>query len=130
MAFTTNEKIPQLRALAVRMVRGGKSTREAARYYDTTRVPMFVLLKKKSPGKKLRSYPPRPEDRRIGMLVQIDTIHFVDKDGRRIYVYMTPPPNLGHYFLSYQGKIMSWTTTSSATKAGAVSASPLTSRNS
>lgn len=47
----------------------------------------YGLLKKKSPWKKLRSYPPRPEAKSPGTLVQIDTIHFVDKDGRRIYVY-------------------------------------------
>jgi transposase InsO family protein len=47
----------------------------------------YSLLKKRSPWKKVRSYPPRPEATAPGMLVQMDTIHFVDKDGRRIYVY-------------------------------------------
>jgi transposase InsO family protein len=47
----------------------------------------YGLLKKRSPWKKLRSYPPRPEAKSPGNLVQIDTIHFVDKYGNRIYVY-------------------------------------------
>jgi transposase InsO family protein len=47
----------------------------------------YSLLNKRSPWKKVRSYPPRPEADMAGMLVQMDTIHFVDKDGRRIYVY-------------------------------------------
>lgn len=160
MSYTTNEKIPRLRALAVRMVRSGKSTREVARYYGYNqstvarwcqRAPKgfvgrietrssapkhspnslpketvgriiharieshrcaevvyemlkaegvevslssvkrklgtYGLLKKKSPWKKLRTYPPRPEAKSPGNLVQIDTIHFVDKYGKRIYVY-------------------------------------------
>lgn len=160
MAYTTNEKIPRLRALAVRMVRSGKSTREVARYYGYNqstvarwcqraprgfvgrietrsstpkrsprslpqkivgriiharikskrcaevvhemlkaegvqvslssvkrKLSRYGLLKKKSPWKRYRVYPPRPEAKSPGMLVQIDTIHFVDKDGKRIYVY-------------------------------------------
>ncbi|MDD5318532.1 MAG: DDE-type integrase/transposase/recombinase [Candidatus Pacebacteria bacterium] len=160
MAYTTNEKLPRLRALAVRMVRDGKSTREVARYFGygqstivkwCARAPKgfvkyietkssapknspnslpqetigriiharvkskrcsevvyemlkaegvkvslssvkrklsrYGLLKKRSPWKKLRSYPPRPEAKSPGMLVQIDTIHFINKGGRRIYVY-------------------------------------------
>jgi len=47
----------------------------------------YGLLKKRSPWKKLRVYPPRPEAIMAGMLVQMDTIHFVDKDGKRVYVY-------------------------------------------
>ena len=47
----------------------------------------YGLLKKKSPWKRTRTYPPRPEATRAGMLVQMDTIHFVDKYGKRIYVY-------------------------------------------
>lgn len=160
MAYTTNEKIPRLRALAVRMVRDGKSTREVARYfgYNQSSIARWVrraprgfvgrietrhsapktsprslpketvarivharmtskrcaevvfemlradgvavslssvkrtlsrygLLKKRSPWKRRRVYPPRPEAKSPGMLVQMDTIHFVDKDGKRIYVY-------------------------------------------
>lgn len=160
MAYTTNEKIPRLRALAVRMVRSGKSTRGVARYFGYNqstvarwcqrapkgfvgrietrssapktspkslpketvgriiharirskrcaevvyemlktegvvvslssvkrKLSRYGLLKKKSLWKKLRSYPPRPEATRPGMLVEIDTIHFVDKYGTRIYVY-------------------------------------------
>ena len=47
----------------------------------------YGLLKKRSPWKKLRFYPPRPEAESPGMLVEMDTIHFVDKNGKRIYVY-------------------------------------------
>lgn len=47
----------------------------------------YGLLKKRSPWKKMRTYPPRPEATVAGMLVQMDTIHFVDTTGRRIYVY-------------------------------------------
>ena len=47
----------------------------------------YSLLKKRSPWKKVRKYPPRPEATKPGMLVQMDTIHFVDKNGRRVYVY-------------------------------------------
>jgi len=160
MAYTTNEKVPRVRALAVRMVRSGKSTREVARYFGynqssvarwCTRAPQgsvgrietrssspqtsprslppevveriiharitskrcaevvyemlkaegiavslssvkrklsrYGLLRKRSPWKRVRVYPPRPEATVAGMLVQMDTLHFVDKDGRRIYVY-------------------------------------------
>src|SRR3989344_6377704 len=160
MAYTTNEKIPRVRATAVRMVRSGKSTREVARYFGYNQssivrwckkagivvgarietessapkthpkslsreivgriiharlktrrcaevvyemlkaegVPVslssvkrklsrYGLLKKRSPWKKCRVYPPRPEAKKPGMLVEMDTIHFVDKLGNRIYVY-------------------------------------------
>lgn len=160
MAYTKNENIPKVRALAVRMVRSGKSTRVVARHFGYgqstivkwcakapqgffNRIPTrssapktspnslpkeivgkiiharikskrcaevvheilkadgvevslssvkrklsrYGLLKKRSPWKRRRVYPPRPEATSPGMLVQIDTIHFVDKDGRRIYVY-------------------------------------------
>src|SRR3989344_5861761 len=160
MAYTTNEKVPCVRARAVQMVRGGKSTREVARYFGYNqssivrwckkapqgkverietissapktpprslpretvgriiharikskrcaevvyemlkaegisvslssvkrKLSRYGLLKKRSPWKKLRSYPARPEARVAGMLVQMDTIHFVDKHGKRIYVY-------------------------------------------
>lgn len=160
MAYTTNEKIPRLRALAVRMVREGKSTREVARYFGYNqssvarwcqraprgfvrrietrssapktsprslpketvgriiharieskrcaevvhemlkaegvevslssvkrKLSTYGLLNKRSPWRKRRVYPPRPEAKRPGNLVQMDTIHFVDKYGKRIYVY-------------------------------------------
>ncbi|MDD5318729.1 MAG: DDE-type integrase/transposase/recombinase [Candidatus Pacebacteria bacterium] len=161
MAYTTNEKLPEIRAQAVRLVREGWSTRKAARHfgytqsavvkwckrapktYDPKRIEtrssaphtspaslpketvgriiharlksrrcaevvhemlkaegvkvslssikrklnIYGLLKKRSPWKKRRMYPPRPEAKSPGMLVQIDTIHFATKDGRRIYVY-------------------------------------------
>lgn len=160
MAYTTNEKVPRLRAQAVRMVRSGKSTREVARYfgynqssivrwcqkagivvgarietessapkshpkslskeivgriihtrlktkrcaevvYETLKaegvqvslssvkrkISRYGLLKKRSPWKKKRRYPARPEAKAPGILVQIDTIHFVDRYGKRTYVY-------------------------------------------
>jgi transposase InsO family protein len=160
MSYTTNEKLPRVRALAVRMLRSGKSTREVARYfgyaqgtivkwskrapkgfvgrietrssapktsprslpretvarivhartksmrcaevvYETLKaegvkvslssvkrtLSRYGMLKRKSPWKKRRVYAPRPEAKSPGMLVEIDTIHFVDKDGKRTYVY-------------------------------------------
>ena len=161
MAYTTNEKLPEIRAQAVRLVREGWSTRKVARHFGYTQsavvkwcqkapksyepkrietrssVPhtspkslpketvgriiharikshrcaevvhemlkaegvqvslssvkrklnTYGLLKKRSVWKKTRKYPVRPEAKSPGMLVQIDTIHFMDKDGRRIYVY-------------------------------------------
>ena len=160
MSYTTNEKVPRIRAQAVNMVQSGKSTREVARHFGygqstivkwCARAPQGIverietrsstpktshlslpeetvgriiharikskrcaevvyemlksegvevslssvkrklsrygLLKKRSPWKKSQKYPPRPEADVAGMLVQMDTIHFVDKDGRRIYVY-------------------------------------------
>src|SRR3989344_997547 len=51
------------------------------------KLSMYGLLKKRSPWKRVRSYPPRPEATTAGMLVQMDTIHFVDRSGKRIYVY-------------------------------------------
>ena len=160
MAYTTNEKVPEVRAKAVNMVRSGKSTREVARYFGYNqstvarwcqkapkgvvkslptrssvphtspkslpqetvgriiharikskrcaevvyqllkaegvqislssvkrKLKTYGLIKEKSPWKKQRKYPPRPEAKVAGDLVQIDTIHFVDKFGKRIYVY-------------------------------------------
>lgn len=160
MAYTTNEKIPRLRAQAVRMVRSGKSTREVARYFGHNqssvarwcqkagivvgarietlssrpktspkslpketvgriiharikskrcaeviyeilkkegvqvslssvkrKLKTYGLLKEKTLWKKQMMYPPRPEAKSPGMLVQVDTIHFVTKEGVRIYVY-------------------------------------------
>lgn len=161
MAYTKNENVAKVRAYAVRMVRGGKSTREVARHFGYAqstivkwckrapkgfvyrietqssapktsprslpketvgkiiyaritsknrcaevvhqmlkdegvkvslssvkrKLSRYGLLKKKSPWKKTRVYPPRPHAESPGMLVQMDTIHFVDKDGKRIYVY-------------------------------------------
>lgn len=47
----------------------------------------YGLLKKKSPWKRTRKYPPALDATMAGILVQIDTIHFLDKCGKRIYVY-------------------------------------------
>lgn len=47
----------------------------------------YGLLKKRSPWKKIRRYPLRPNVAKQGDLVQMDTIHFVDKHGKRSYVY-------------------------------------------
>ena len=160
MAYTTNEKIPRVRAQAVRMVRSGKSTREVARHFGYNqssivrwcakagivvgarietessapktsprslskevvgriiharvkskrcaevvfemlkgegvqvslssvkrKLSRYGLLKKRSPWKKVRKYPHRPESIMPGMLVQMDTIHFMDRYKRRVYVY-------------------------------------------
>lgn len=160
MVYTNNERIPRVRAQAVRMVRSGKSTREVARYFGYnqssivrwckkagivvgTRIEtissrpknspkslpketvgriiharikskrcaevvhqmlkvegvqvslssvkrklnIYGLLNKRSEWKRYRTYPERPEAKSPGILVQIDTIHFVDKHGKRIYVY-------------------------------------------
>jgi transposase InsO family protein len=47
----------------------------------------YGLLKKRSPWKRTRRYPPRPDILMAGDMVEMDTIHLVDKDGRRTYVY-------------------------------------------
>lgn len=51
------------------------------------KLSQYGLLKKRNPWKRTRKYPPRPEAKVPGMLVQMDTIHFVDKHGKRTYVY-------------------------------------------
>jgi putative transposase len=162
MAYTTNEKIPRVRAMAVRMVRSGKSTREVARHFGYSqsavvkwcgkagmvvgarietrsstpktspralseetvgriiharikskrcaevvfemlkaegvkislssvkrKLSTYGLLKKRSPWKKSRKYLSRPEANVAGMLVQMDTIHFADRQRKLIYVYTT-----------------------------------------
>lgn len=45
------------------------------------------LLQKRNGWKKQHTYPPRPEAKNPGDLVQIDTVHFVRKDQSRYYVY-------------------------------------------
>lgn len=47
----------------------------------------YGCLKKRSPWKKRRIYPLRPDIAKQGDLVELDTIHFVDKEGKRSYVY-------------------------------------------
>ncbi len=47
----------------------------------------YRLLKKRSPWKKKRRYPVRPDIAEPGDLVELDTIHFVDKDKKRSYMY-------------------------------------------
>lgn len=47
----------------------------------------YGLLKSKSPWKRARTYPHRPHATSPGMLVEMDTIHFVDKHQKRTYVY-------------------------------------------
>jgi len=46
-----------------------------------------MLLRTRSPWKKLHENVVRPEAVKAGDLVQIDTIHFLMPDGRRFYVY-------------------------------------------
>lgn len=45
------------------------------------------LLKKRSPWKKRRLYPLRPDIAKPGDLIELDTIHLVDKNGTKTYVY-------------------------------------------
>lgn len=45
------------------------------------------LLKKRSPWKRPHDFTPRPEVKCAGDLVQIDTIHIIAPDGKRIYIY-------------------------------------------
>ena len=47
----------------------------------------YGCLKKRSPWKKKRRYPIRPDIETQGDLVEFDTIHFVDKYRKRTYVY-------------------------------------------
>lgn len=159
--YTSNERLPELRAKAVKMVREGKSTVEVARYFgysqgtiskwckkvkdkkyferietissrphnlankinktleykivdirlDNKRCADIIhrivtnqgesvslatvkrvlkrngLTKKKSPWKKKRAYPPRPDILKVGDLIQIDTIHLNRVDNTRTYIY-------------------------------------------
>jgi transposase len=162
MAYTTNEKIGQVRVKAIRLLRSGKSTREVARYlgyaqgtivkwnkrknelrqntrslptrssrphtsprrtpreiegmivgvrqetkrcsevvYEVLKargVPVclstvkrilkrYGCLKERSRWKKRRMYPIRPDIEKSGDLVEFDTVHFIDKCGKRTYVY-------------------------------------------
>src|SRR3989338_7777100 len=160
MPYTTNEKLPEIRAQAVRLLHDGWSTRKVSRHLgyaqgtivkwsqrasssfprvietrssrpksspralgeqlvgkiiktriETKRCSEVVyeqlkaegvlvslssvkrilsrygLLKKRSPWKKTRRYPPRPDVLMAGDMVEMDTIHLVDKDGRRTYIY-------------------------------------------
>ena len=178
MAYTSNEKVPRVRAQAVRMVRSGKSTREVARHFGYNqssivrwcaragivvgarietrssvpktsprslpaeivgkiirarieskrcaevvhemlklegvnislssvkrKLSTYGLLKKKSPWKRTRTYPPRPEATMAGQLVQIDTIHFVDRYGVRTYVYTPLDVNSRYGFALLAPKI-------------------------
>ena len=47
----------------------------------------YGCLKKRSPWKKRRIYPLRPDIAKQGNLVEFDTVHFVDKYGKRTYVF-------------------------------------------
>ena len=47
----------------------------------------YGMTKKRSLWKKRRIYPLRPDIAQQGDLVEFDTIHFVDKHGKRSYVY-------------------------------------------
>jgi IS30 family transposase len=160
MAYTTNEKLPEIRAQAVRLLHDGWSTRKVSRHlgyaqgtivkwshrasssfpriietrssrpksspralgeqlvgkiiktrietkrcsevvYRTLKeeglevslssvkrtLSRYGLLRKRSPWKKTRRYPPRPDVLMAGDMVEMDTIHLVDKDGKRTYIY-------------------------------------------
>ena len=45
------------------------------------------LLKKRSPWKRPHDWTPRPEPAFAGALIEVDTIHIIGPDGRRIYIY-------------------------------------------
>lgn len=45
------------------------------------------FLKKRSPWKRPHDYTPRPEATNAGALIQVDTIHLLGPDSRRIYIY-------------------------------------------
>lgn len=45
------------------------------------------LLKKRSPWKRLHDFTLRPEASHAGALLQADTVHIMDPDGSRIYIY-------------------------------------------
>lgn len=47
----------------------------------------YGCLKERSRWKKRRIYPIRPDIAVQGDLVELDTVHFVDKDGKRSYLY-------------------------------------------
>lgn len=47
----------------------------------------YGMLKKRSPWKKTRQYPIRPDVAAQGDLVEFDTIHFIDREGKRSYIY-------------------------------------------
>ncbi|MDQ3244969.1 MAG: helix-turn-helix domain-containing protein, partial [bacterium] len=48
MAYTTNEKLPRLRVLAIRMLETGKSTREVARYFGYAQSTIVKWSKRKN----------------------------------------------------------------------------------
>lgn len=159
--YTTNERLPKLRAQAVTMVRSGKTTREVAKYFGYSQsvivkwckrardkkdiqtietlssrphnTPKSIsreleakvidvrlnnkrcaevvqrilknqnqiislatvkrvikrngLSKNKSPWKKIRTYPPRPDILAPGDLIQIDTVHITRPDKTKTYIY-------------------------------------------
>lgn len=162
MPYTTNINAGKVRIQAIRMLRGGKSTREVARYFgyaqstivkwnkhkgelrkskrelstrssrphtspgrtpreieariigirkETKRCSEVVYeylkkeninvslstvkrvlkrygcLKERSRWKKRRIYPIRPDIAKQGDLVEFDTVHFVNKEGKRTYIY-------------------------------------------
>lgn len=47
----------------------------------------YGCLKERSRWKKRRIYPIRPDIAKQGDLVELDTVHFVDKYGKRTYIY-------------------------------------------
>ena len=159
MAYTTNDKLPRVRAHAMRMVRSGSTTREVARHFGYSQsaivkwckkagivvgarietrssrpkthprslnkekvaaiinaridhkrcsevvheylkrdgvvvslssvkrtLKRYRLLKERSPWKRKRRYPPRPEVEKPWDIVQFDTVH-LGPPGSRTYVY-------------------------------------------
>jgi transposase InsO family protein len=160
MSYTTNDKLPGIRAQAVMMLRSGKSTREVSKYFGYAQstivkwnkkasegvierietkssapksspgalpkkmvarvvetrlktkrcaevihrilkdeginislssvkrvLSRYNLTKKRGPWKKRRVYPKKPDILAPGDLVELDTIHFVDREKKRSYLY-------------------------------------------
>lgn len=50
-------------------------------------IDRYGLTKKKSPWKRLHRSTERPLAEKPGILLQIDTIHFIESTGRRFYIY-------------------------------------------
>lgn len=173
MAYTTSDNLPRVRAEAVRMLRGGVSTREVARHFGYSQSAIvkwsrkagivvgarietrssrpkrhprelskatvaaiiaarmehkrcsevtheylkregievslssvkrvlgrYRLLKKRSPWKKARRYPPLPDVQKPGDLVQFDTVHLKRGSGRYVYTALDVYSRYGFAMMS------------------------------
>lgn len=64
----------------------------------------YGMTEKRSRWKKTRKYPPRPDIRKEGDIVEVDTIHFVDGYGKRTYVYTAIDVYSRYGFAATSGK--------------------------